>query len=466
MSPTRQLRPSRKAGESFAGFEQLTANFLYCPNQFFDVCLPNYSRGVVRLVAYILRRTLGWLDENGEPIEQDIEVPYSELISRAGISRGAIAEAIEQAVAGRFIDCVQAGQKNDSGCHGQAAKYRLRWDTHGDYTKAAEHFAGFYAGEGYRTPIPNSFFDYVVVSESLAVIKVVGTVLRHTIGYQNQFGRKQQAPLSYSFIQDYARIAGRRNVHLALHRALDVGYIRRVAEGNFHARSDQRNPATYAVRWLDKALPAAKRSKKKLGLEEQSKKETSNGPERVPAEQSKKVTNRKTELKDTDKQQDAAADLSKAMKVLRDVGFDEATTKELSQRQPIQEIEQQIAWLPLRNVSKNRLGLLRRAIEEAWVKPDQTRQTPAALPTRSAPERDGDDNVKAERLKRRHESLLSWQTLSDKQRRQLLQEAINQAASDLVRSHLRRYRNFAEPPPHELLRLVDDDLPTPVGESA
>ena len=52
----------------FQGFEPLTGNFLYCPNQFFEVCLPNYSRGVVRLVAFMLRKTLGWLDKDGNPI--------------------------------------------------------------------------------------------------------------------------------------------------------------------------------------------------------------------------------------------------------------------------------------------------------------------------------------------------------------------------------------------------------------
>ena len=58
----------RQSVEPFQGFEPLTANYVYCPNQFFDVLLPHGSRGCVRLVAYLLRRTLGWLDANGEPI--------------------------------------------------------------------------------------------------------------------------------------------------------------------------------------------------------------------------------------------------------------------------------------------------------------------------------------------------------------------------------------------------------------
>jgi hypothetical protein len=52
--------------QMFVGFLPLTGNFLYCPNQFFDLCLAHHSRGVVRLVGYLLRRTLGWLDEHGK----------------------------------------------------------------------------------------------------------------------------------------------------------------------------------------------------------------------------------------------------------------------------------------------------------------------------------------------------------------------------------------------------------------
>ena len=44
-----------RVGETLLWFQHLTANFIYCPNQFLDVCLPHSSRGVVRLVGYLLR---------------------------------------------------------------------------------------------------------------------------------------------------------------------------------------------------------------------------------------------------------------------------------------------------------------------------------------------------------------------------------------------------------------------------
>ena len=37
------------------------------------------------------------------------KVPYRELIDQAGISRGALKEAIEQAIRGNLLQCVQHG---------------------------------------------------------------------------------------------------------------------------------------------------------------------------------------------------------------------------------------------------------------------------------------------------------------------------------------------------------------------
>ena len=53
--------------KTFVGFALPTSNTTYTPNQFFDVCLPHSSRGVVRLVGYLIRKTLGWCDEQGRP---------------------------------------------------------------------------------------------------------------------------------------------------------------------------------------------------------------------------------------------------------------------------------------------------------------------------------------------------------------------------------------------------------------
>jgi hypothetical protein len=69
---------------SFPGFAPPTSNTTYTPNQFFDVVLPHASRGCIRIVAYLLRKTLGWCDALGNPQREQIAVSNSELERRAG----------------------------------------------------------------------------------------------------------------------------------------------------------------------------------------------------------------------------------------------------------------------------------------------------------------------------------------------------------------------------------------------
>jgi hypothetical protein len=75
------------APTSFEGFAPLQSNTTYCPNQFFDVALPHFARGVVRLVGYVIYRTFAWSDRDGRPISEQHKVSYRELTEEAGISR-------------------------------------------------------------------------------------------------------------------------------------------------------------------------------------------------------------------------------------------------------------------------------------------------------------------------------------------------------------------------------------------
>lgn len=164
-------RPASTVGGAtthFQGFTELDANFLYCPNQFLDICLPHSSRGVIRLVAYLLDQTLGWLDPQGNPIAQNISVSYRQLIDSAGISRGAIRVAIDEAIESGFIRCVRDGKPAGVGESAEHAAFALRWDERLEYQNRPETFQGFFAGEGYRTPIPNAFFRHVIPHETLA----------------------------------------------------------------------------------------------------------------------------------------------------------------------------------------------------------------------------------------------------------------------------------------------------------
>ena len=475
-------KPSHRSAEPFLGFQHLTANFVYCPNQFFDVCLPNCSRGVVRLVAYLLRRTLGWLDENGKPVEQDITVSYRDLISKAGVSRGALRKAIDEAITAGFIHCTRQGQPNSSGQAAQTAQYALQWDTDSRYVKDRDAFRGFYAGEGHRSQIPNAFFDHVVTCEPLAVVKVVGTVLRHTVGYQNQFGgRRSHAPLSYSYIQEYARLSDRATLTAAVRQATEAGYIRCVEKGCFSPSSSRRKAATYAVRWLAEAPSESNGSKTKPAERERFKNQTSNGSETRPAERFKNQTKEKTQTDNTSKQQQhervptvVAAQSTESYLLLREVGFDEQIAIDLSHSRSSEQIQQQINWLDERNPRRNRLGLLRRAIEENWSEPITVKQDKKKQATRhreeqqkakQAAEEAAAAKQKRQRLERREALLARWRCLTVADQKRHHQMAIEQSGSTVLRRRLVAHADL-NAPPTETLKVMARALALPVGDSS
>src|SRR3954452_13295339 len=123
--PTHPNWLPRLRSDAFAGFALPTSNTTYTPNQFFDVCLPHYTRGVVRLVAYLIRKTLGWCDADGNPQEAQISCSYQELIDRAGISREMIPGATTAAVAGCFIKCVREGRAASADRQAVSALYQI-----------------------------------------------------------------------------------------------------------------------------------------------------------------------------------------------------------------------------------------------------------------------------------------------------------------------------------------------------
>ncbi|QDT45683.1 hypothetical protein Pan241w_58100 [Gimesia alba] len=440
----------------FNGFEHLTANYLFCPNQFFDVCLPHHSRGTVRLVAYLLRKTLGWLDREGNPIEQEISISYRDLINEAGISRGAIRKALDEAVTAGFIICTQQGKANGNNQAAETAQYALRWDTGNDYAKTPEKFNGFFAGEGYRTPIPNSFFDLIVRQEVLSVVKVVGTVLRHTVGYQNQFGgRRQIAPLSYSYIQKYVNLSDRSTLSAAIQYAIETGYIHCVQKGGIDPSLNKRRASTYAIRWHEQANREKNSSKTRPATRQRYKIQTSNSSETRPAKRFKNQTEEKPQENNTNKQQDeptvAAVENLESFQLLQQAGFDDGIARDLSQKRGLEEIKQQIEWLPHRNPDRNSLGMLRRSIEGNWLKPDsllfkekkqQRLQKSQAQGTQAETDDARVSQAKQEKKRRREQLLPVWNGLSSDEQTRIEQTTFEQLNSDYFRDRFKKNEEF------------------------
>jgi hypothetical protein len=454
----------------FLGFEHLTANFVYCPNQFLDVCIPNCSRGTVRLVAYLLRRTLGWLDEAGRPIEKEITVSYRKLIECAGISRGSLREAIEEAIACGFIVCTQQGSAKAKSASSQHSRFALRWDGSSKYAKNLKEFSGFFQDNGNRTPIPNVFFESIVPQETHAVVKVVGTVLRHTVGYENQFGigRRKQAPLSYSYIQRFGNIKNRSSLSEALKHSIAAGYVECVDNGQFHSEMTEQSTASYAVRWLPEGKKSDIGSKNVPGVSDRFKKRTSIGSKNVPEDRFRKRTSRKTTEKNTLKQQleqkqvpSVVVDLE-GIKLLKLAGFPGATAAKLSQQQPLDVIRKQVEWIEDRNPQDNKLGMLRCAIEENWSEPaglkkqhrhERSRQREQEQDAKRAAEQMTLRETQEKKQQMRAKRIAEFRRLPEDEKSKLWDEAVAEATNPFMRARLVRERKYKNPP-NEVLALL------------
>ena len=391
----------------------------------------------------------------------------------AGVSTGSIRKALDDAESGGFVRCVTPGVKKSRRRSGRVAEYRLRWSSEdADYTNDPKLFEGFYAGEGCRSPIPNGFFDVVVRQETLAMAKVVGTVLRHTVGYANQFGtgRRSEAPLPYSYIHEFANLKDPTTLSNTLKDAVKKHYIEKVSEGCFDTDAGKQSHATtYAVKWLDKATNHTK-TPKTLAGESQDPKNPSGKTTRTPAaKDSKNPSDRKTSSKDSYKQQDVVAENSESYALLVGEGINRNTAIKLSGIISLKAIKNQIEWLDSRK-AENRPAMLRKAIEEGWEQPASAQQQKHLVQSQQQ-EQEQDAETRAEeerqhqqRHRRRSDLLERWTKETRKQQDRFYEQTIEQATSPSNRRRLIRNRDLSNPATEVLEEMVRE-LAVPIGES-
>lgn len=393
----------------FAGFAPPISNTTYTPNQFFDVAIAHATRtGVIRVVTYILRKQLGWCDEQGNPQNTQVAASYLQLERKAGVGHSQIRESLDAAMDGGFIQCVEEGASDARGQPGGAAVYALRWDLVSPYRADPRAFSGFFGREGNRTFIPNQFFDQVIPSESLGVIKVVAAIIRNTIGWRNQFGfQRRQVQMSVTELQRRTRLS-RRALRLALNRACERNYVERVDRGFFDPCAGRESrAAVYRLKWADQWVESRRadaepppcptpesttavhtefdhgnspnHSQKNHGANAEST--TGNRSSKYHA--MKRTSKKKTSEKKTTRPGSAEVpvvvdDFDQAFDGLVDQGFTKRDAARLAALQSLEVIHNQLQWLPLRNAAKNRLGLLRRAIEENWAPPILREEIPVS----------------------------------------------------------------------------------------
>jgi hypothetical protein len=416
------VAPKASETHCFPGFPDFRANVTFVPIQFFTVVVPHCSRGTVRIVGYALRKILGWVDEHGNPTREQLRLTYRELIEKAGVSRKAIAAALQEAVEHHFLRCVQAPQSDRNGQAAQSGIYELCWDQDGRYTDSPSEFRGFYYPEaamlevpdGLRTAprpkaarknIPNAFFEFLLPREPLSVIRVVSALLFYSIQWGPGGERKVPVSRSMTELSRLTRLS-RQHVHQAVAEAWNRGYIVKVDPGCFDSDGGKESrPAIYGIHW---ALSASAGPVRPLDMQAETDRPVEKG-EREPAEQSQeqhgepmqkgerhrceKVDGERSKMvndirvkRELKNDQTTASEVETAvprtgappepfaaaisgLDLLLKVGFDRATAGRLAPRSSVEVIQRQIQWLPHRTATRNRLGLLRRAIEEDWPKP-------------------------------------------------------------------------------------------------
>lgn len=399
----------------FPGFPEFQSNVTYVPYQFFTVVMPYRSRGCVRLVGYLLRHTLGWVDTDGNPTREKLEFSYRELIERAGISRDEIKGAIAEAVHHRLVECVAEPRPAMAGQPARSGVYRLRWSK--GFTNSPDEFQGFCSGEAVpviadgepihavsaRKNIPNAFFDYVLRNERLSVARVVGVMLFRTIRWTTSGQRRLPVAISISELCRLTHMT-RRHVHEAVQSALRAGYIECAQPGRFGGHGDgEATRAVYQIRWSASnpvptvvppgqpqastpparaadSFPFSDRSERehsdavRNGAQPRSEMDNDEGSEKGNGISSKTSIKNLTATAPVPTARSSrtpvAAEEGGIEQKLVAAGLDRRTAKDLLARHPAEVIHQQLEWLPLRTAHRSRQGMLRRAIEGNWSRPE------------------------------------------------------------------------------------------------
>jgi len=385
--PTNQGAAVGAAGKlhrRFGGFDFTEKHRVRTPNQLLDVVLPNASQNAFRLVAYIV-------SQSGSPCarptagqeESLIPLSFRELKECARISQSSIRRAIEESIQAKYIRA-ETGNPRSRGTSGKRTFLCIRWDFTGSYISDPLQFEGFYAGHGNYSFLPDGFFT-LAAEEPSSITKVVGYVLRCTLGWQDQNGgRRQEATISVDKFQKSAGIQDRKTAVQAIQIALEKGYIVLKRQHRYDPKFGYCSEArTFGVNLATRSQPRiellqfenseagfhapSQRYQNPTNIGSKTPPRTVRKPHQERFENPTDIKGEEKNTENTKEHQDVAVE--NAYSLLRKEGFSEYHARDLSTRFEPDRIVQQIAWLPHRNPCSSRLGLLRRAIEENYDAP-------------------------------------------------------------------------------------------------
>ena len=263
-------------------------------------------------------------------------------------------------------------------------------------------------------------------------------------------------------MQNYTKLSDRSTLAQAIRHAQHVGYIHCVESGTFAADIVQQKAAAYAVRWLSKAESTDNSSKTRPALAE-SKNQTSNGSEIRPEERFKNQTSNKTTVSNNTFKQQAAAEDQNPIRVLTKQGMDRRTAERLAKNHTAEAIRQQVDWLDARKPTENRVGMLRKSIEDNWPKPrglehkEKRRELREQQRNKEARQHQEDAILarrKQQRSERQQRLLQEWGSASPSERQQWIQAAAERETSARLADIIRREKLTTSKPHLQILEAI------------
>ena len=121
----------------FRGFYRGEGRRTTVPNEFFDVVLPRETHGVVRVVAAVIRHTVGYQNRLTGGSLTRAPLSFGQLARYANCGRRTIARALPQAVAANYVCRVTRGRFASDADRQEASVYAIRWAQDRDAPKMA-----------------------------------------------------------------------------------------------------------------------------------------------------------------------------------------------------------------------------------------------------------------------------------------------------------------------------------------
>jgi hypothetical protein len=200
----------------------------------------------------------------------------------------------------------------------------------------------------------------------LATIQIVGAIIRFSIGFVNKYGhRRQHVALSYLDIQRYAKIASPRILSKSIRHSIAKNYVERIEDGYFDPNGGMMSrSAHYALKWQASA-PTTPKSEAAENHSEKFSEGTLKSEADYHTEKYSGIQIKQRNKTNKEQTGEAAVTFLR----LKEAGFDERAARTMASKHPFERVDRQIRWIDQRRVRRNRLGMLRRAIEEDWTRP-------------------------------------------------------------------------------------------------